>query len=364
MKCRILCAVITIVCSSLLVLGQTPAPPFPPPAKLQYSIIDVPGELATFAFAINKHGDIGGAVLDFAGNAHGYVTDRDGGNLRLVDFPGATLTNVSGMNDRGDVAGQYVDEAGTSHTYSLIDGVFSTVDFPGSIFDTGVGINDRREIIGIFQGADFSIHGYRLADGVFTAIDDPDAPVLDTSLSSAFTITEVSSVNNRGDVVGFFLDANDFGHSFLLSAGVFQTIAVPAGVEGTTVAGLNEAGDVVGTFTDSTGTPQGFRLNHRGFTFVNFPGAVSTNPNAITSSGRIVGIYADTTGFTHSFLAEKAGNNDDAANSGNDAVATTLPTAAATNRAAPIIPLPGLNPCVTGKFMRPDPVTKLLSCKP
>jgi hypothetical protein len=243
----------------------------------------------------------------------------------------------------------------------LIDGVFSTVDFPNSIFDAAVGINDRGEIVGIFQGADFSIHGYRLADGAFTAMDDPDAPAFNAGTPNAFTITEVTSINNRGDVAGFFIDTNNFGHSFLLSGEVFQPIAVPAGVQGTFVSGLNNSGDVVGTFSDISGVPQGCRQNHRGIRFVNFPNAVSTNPNAINSSGRIVGVYFDTTGFTHSFFAEK---DDDEENSGDDAAATTPATAAATNGAATINPIPGLNPCVTSKPVRPDPVTRLLSCKP
>lgn len=350
-----------ILNSASFLYTVAPQIPFPPPAKLQYKIIDLPGEQATFALAINNRGDIGGAVLDFAGNIHGYVTNSEGENLRLVDFPGATLTNVIGMNDRGDVVGQYLDDTFTSHAYSLIDGVFSTMDFPNSIFDFAAGINDSREIAGSFQGADFSIHGYRLADGVFTAIDDPDAPAFNAGPPNAFTITELSSINNRGDVDGFFIDTNNFGHSFLLSGGVFQPIAVPAGVQGTTVSGLNDSGDVVGTFTDITGVPQGFLLNHQGIGFVNFPNAVSTNANAINASGRIVGVYADTTGFTHSFFADK---NDDAANAGDAAAATTPPTAAATNGAAPINPTRGLNPCATSKPVRPDPVTKLLSCKP
>jgi hypothetical protein len=350
-----------ILNSASFLYTVAPQIPFPPPANLQYKIIDAPGELATFAFAINDHGDIAGAVLDFAGNAHGYVTDREGENLRLVDFPGATLTNVSGMNDRGDIVGQYLDNSGTSHGYSLIDGVFSTVDFPNSIFDAAVGINDSREIAGIFQGADFSIHGYRLADGVFTAIDDPDAPAFNAGTPNAFTITEVSSINTRGDVAGFFLDTNDFGHSFLLSGGVFQPILVPAGVQGTIASGLNNSGDVVGTFSDISGVPQGFLQNHQGITFVNFPNAVSTNPNGINSYGRIVGFYFDTTGFTHSFFAEK---KDDAGNSSDVTVATTPPPAAAANGAGTINPTRGINPCVTSKPVRPDPVTKLLSCQP
>jgi hypothetical protein len=337
-----------------------PQIPFPPPAQLRYQIIDLPGEQATFALAINNQGDIGGSVLDFAGSFHGYITDREGNNLRLVDFPGATLTNVTGMNDRGDVVGQYLDDTGTVHAYSLIDGVFSTVDFPNSISDAAVGINDGREIAGIFQGADFSIHGYRLKDGVFTTIDDPDAPVFNAGTPNAFTFTEVSSINNRGDVDGFFFDTNNLEHSFLLSGGVFQPIAVPAGVQGTVVSGLNDSGDVVGTFTDISGVLQGFLLSHQGMSFVNFPNAASTNPNAIDSSGRIVGFYTDTTGLSHSFFAER---NDGAENSGVIAATTTPPTASATSGAATINPSRSFNPCVTSKPVRPDPVSKLLSCK-
>lgn len=348
-----------ILNSASFLYTVAPQIPFPPPANLQYRIIDLPGEQATFALAINNQGDIGGSLLDFAGNSHGYVSDSEGENLRLVDFPGATSTNVLGMNDLGDVVGEYFDDTFTSHAYSLIDGVFSNLDFPNSIFNAAVGINDRREIGGTFQGADFSVHGYRLADGVFTVIDDPAAPVLNAGTPNAFTVTEFTSINNPGDVGGFFFDTNGFGSSFLLSGGVFQPIEVPAGVQGTIVNGLNDSGDVVGTFTDIRVIPQGFLLNHQGTSFVNFPNAVSTSANAINASGRIVGIYTDTTGLTHSFLAEIG-----AGSSADNAAATTPQTATVANGVATINPTRGLSPCITSRSVRPDPVTKLLSCKP
>jgi hypothetical protein len=49
---------------------------------------------------------------------------------------------------------------------------------------------------------------------------------------------------------------------------------------------------------------------------------------------------------------------------GDNAAATTPQTGTAVNGAAIINSTQGLNPCVTSKPVRPDPVTKLLSCKP
>jgi hypothetical protein len=54
------------------------------------------------------------------------------------------------------------------------------------------------------------------ADYRFVRIDFPGA-----------TATTAGSINARGDISGLYFDANDVGHGFLLSKGVFSTIDFP-----------------------------------------------------------------------------------------------------------------------------------------
>jgi molecular chaperone DnaJ len=75
------------------------------------------------------------------------------------------------------MVGQETDAAGIVHGFLLEDGSFSNIDFPNSIFNLPAAINNRGEIVGFYQNADTNIHGYLLKDGNFTTIDDPEAAV-------------------------------------------------------------------------------------------------------------------------------------------------------------------------------------------
>jgi hypothetical protein len=67
------------------------------------------------------------------------------------------------------------------------------------------GINNAGDIVGYqFNFAPFQAHGFLLHDGQLTRIDVPGA-----------IVTLISGINNRGEIVGGYLDANFSGHTFL-----------------------------------------------------------------------------------------------------------------------------------------------------
>lgn len=332
------------------VVPQTPPPP---PATLHYKNIDVTGEQSTFATAINNQGTIAGTLQDFSGTFHGYLTDRDGNDLTLIDFPGAAASFVNAINDKGDLVGQYNDNAGVTHGFALRDGAFTTLDFPNSIFNAPLGINNHGEISGFYQATDFGVHGYVLRDGNFTIIDDPDAFVFNGPNNVPFTITEVFSINEREDVEGFSVDANNVTHSFLLSHGVFQRIEVPAGVEGTSAFGLNDSDEIVGDFTDVNGVTHGFLMNHQALSTVDFPDAAGTSAAQINSPGRIVGTYIDSAGVIHSFLASADGLGDNA---------VVVSKAGAQNGGSSLKSNTPARPCTGRQPVKPDAVTGLMTC--
>ena len=87
--------------------------------------------------------------------------------------------------------------------------------------------------IGAVLAALSSIHG---ASYTFTTINVPDALSV-----SAF------GINDRGQIVGSYLDASVRNHGFLWNEGVFSTIDFPGAI--TTVAtGINARGQIVGTY--------------------------------------------------------------------------------------------------------------------
>ena len=124
-------------------------------------------------------------------------------------------------------------------------------------------------------------HGFlRDSSGAFTTIDVPGA-----------TVTGFSGINDRGQMIGAYVDANGTPHAFLLDNGVVTIIDVP-NASITVPFGINNHGQIVGTYTDNTGT-YAFLLNNGAFTTINPPGALVQFAVAfdIDDRGRIVGGY-------------------------------------------------------------------------
>jgi hypothetical protein len=115
-------------------------------------------------------------------------------------------------------------------------------------------------------------HGFvREKKGVFTTIDVPGA-----------SLTVVWDINNRGQMVGPYVDAQGptsggFTHGFLLDDGVFTTIDFPGPSE-TELAGSNNRGEIAGVYRDAAGITHGALLDKGTFTTIDveIPGAVGT----------------------------------------------------------------------------------------
>ena len=133
---------------------------------------------------------------------------------------------------------------GTDQPHHAPDALTSTrVEVPDAMSTLALGINDRGQIVGTFRDAEGVIRGFLLAQGVFTPID-VDVP--------GATRTEPTGINNRGQIVGNFTDAKGVRRGFLFDQGVFTPIDVP-GATSTVVYGINARGQIVGFFGDARG---------------------------------------------------------------------------------------------------------------
>jgi uncharacterized membrane protein len=124
----------------------------------------------------------------------------------------------------------------------------------------------------------------------FTTIDVPGA-----------TFTGAGTINNRGQIVGSYIDVSGF-HGFLLDKGTFTTIDVP-GATSTEAGGINARGQIVGFYSEASGAEHGYLLDKGTFTMIDVPGATFTEANGINARGQIVGDYGDA-GGTHGFRAQ------------------------------------------------------------
>jgi probable HAF family extracellular repeat protein len=120
---------------------------------------------------------------------------------------------------------------------------FPQIEVPGAMSTLALGINDRGQIVGTFRDAEGVLRGFLLDQGVFTPID-VDVP--------GATRTEPTGINNRGQIVGNFTDAKGVRRGFLLDQGVFTPIDVP-GATSTVVYGINAHGQIAGFFVDARG---------------------------------------------------------------------------------------------------------------
>lgn len=115
--------------------------------------------------------------------------------------------------------------------------------------------------------------------------------------------TQAFGINDDGEIVGSYQDANGATHGFLDVRSNFTTVDVPGAI-GTSANGVNERGEIVGSFTDGSGS-HGFVKFKKKFTSIDFPGALATEANGINKRGQIVGSYQDTL-TTHGFLRRGA----------------------------------------------------------
>jgi uncharacterized membrane protein len=173
------------------------------------------------------------------------------------------------------------------YTYISIDDPSANV--PGASLGStaAFGINNRGQIVGLYVDFTGPNHGFLDTGGLFTTLDAPGA-----------LNTGASGINNNGQIVGFYhgnpqVD-NTGDHGFLYSGGTFTTINVP-GAENTEIKGINASGQVVGVYTDAMGQ-HGFLDSHGVFTTLNVPGASATQAWSINSRGQIVGYCLPSTG--------------------------------------------------------------------
>src|SRR5271157_1619916 len=162
---------------------------------------------------------------------------------------------------------------------------FTNIDCPGSTLTTARSINNHGEMVGAYRIVGTG-HAVLIKDGQCT----PLAPttVLGTNHSEAF------KNNDRGDVVGYFLDDAGTPHGFFLSKkGVLTQLDFP-GAGDTEAWGINESGTVVGLFDvyDSSGNfiaTHGFTWDGGKFTQVDYPGSGDTIVAGINARGDFVG---------------------------------------------------------------------------
>src|SRR5580700_10012177 len=187
---------------------------------------------------------------------HGFV-DVDG-HFRTADFPTGNpasppVDQLLGVNDQDIAIGFYTDANGNNHGYEyhIRSGRFSTVTQSGVTSLTAAAINDLDQVAGFYTNpATGNTDGFLKANGRFTDLAVPGA-----------SSTMATGLNIRDEVVGVYTvgsgsSATMHGFTWTPQHG-FRTVDDPHGVGTTTVNGVNDFGQLVGFYVDANGNTDG-----------------------------------------------------------------------------------------------------------
>lgn len=176
---------------------------------------------------VNDLDQAAGFYVDGKQNSHGYIYNIATGTFTPVTVKGATSVTATDINNEGVISG--FDVTGTV-TDGFIDnnGSITTLTGPAGATSTqALGLNNEGQVVGDYTDSVGNMHGfvYNVATGAYTTIDDPNAT---PSTPGAATMTVVNGINDLGQLVGFYLDANGNTDGMLADIpGTIATIANP-----------------------------------------------------------------------------------------------------------------------------------------
>ena len=203
----------------------------------------------------------------------------------MRDLGLATYSTANDINNRGQVVGGYRSEPDVfTHAYRWQRGSVVDLDTLGTYQSEAFAVNDRGQAAGwaLFPGADV-LHAAFFSRGRMTDLG---------TIGGVAGQSDAAGVNDRGQVVGSYLDAAGKPQGFRLDDGVYTVIDTSA-FPSAQLLGLNDRGEVVGGYLDPDGKVRGLLRDAKG-TFTTFfaPQAGSqTGALDINDRRQIVGIY-------------------------------------------------------------------------
>jgi uncharacterized membrane protein len=154
---------------------------------------------------------------------------------------------------------------------------------------------------------------------------DPFAPVFaflfqggvftDVSPAGAVDFSELNGIDEQGDSVGDFVDADRFDRGFMrTAAGAVTVLPDPLpGVASNFPSGINSHGAIVGSYSNDPAFRfcTGWVFHDGRYSTIDIPGAVCVFANGINDRGDIVGTWVDASRAGHGFLLTRGDDDDD-----------------------------------------------------
>jgi hypothetical protein len=263
---------------------------------------DAGGLYQTLLYGINNNGVVTGIAYD---PTTGYNTGAifNGGVPTLVSAPGAVDTEFYQVNTAGQIATSYYGSDGIYHA-AVYDSVNSSwtylPDVPGYTENLAGGINNHGVVVGdpFLNSSYVGGIGWTWNGTSYSFFSAPGSDP--TKLGTA-----TYSINDAGQIVGYYEDSNSVQHGYLKTGSTFTTLDAPGANGLTSAQGINNLGYVTGYYNDASGTANGYLWYNGQFSTINVPfaGATGTDITAINDRGDLVGWYLDANGAYHGFEA-------------------------------------------------------------
>jgi PEP-CTERM motif len=231
------------------------------------TLLNINGSTTAMANGINS----AGVVVGTDGNNNAFSLN---GNSLVTFIPNGGVSAIAlGINDHGLIAGQYTTSADTSPGFVLNGTTVTTINAPsGPNLVNAQGINNNGLVVGFYFGTDGNDHGFKFNlssavnnVGTGTAIADPVIPTVPGEPGATFVFSQILGINDKGIAVGYYGDSTNSQHGFLynVNTGTYTFLDDPNerfsnGVEVTQITGINNSGEITGFYTDAAGVAHGF----------------------------------------------------------------------------------------------------------
>jgi len=236
----------------------------PPYGQGSYVNENFPGSVQTQVTGLNNRGVTVGFWssmnnANMVNDNHGFV--ESDGHFRTADFPTGSpaappVDQLLGVNDEDVAVGFYTDANGNNHgyEYNILTSRFSSVVDPAAPGASlaAAAINDLGQVAGFYTNpATGNTDGFLLSHGHLTDLAAPGA-----------SSTMALGVSSFDEVVGTYTvgsgsSAVMHGFTWTPQHG-FSTVDDPHGIGTTTINGVNDFGQLVGFYVDANGNTDGF----------------------------------------------------------------------------------------------------------
>jgi hypothetical protein len=220
-----------------------------------------------------------------------------------IDNPSdPSFNQILGLNNEGRLGGYYGSGA-VGHPnrgyivyppYHQLN--FKNVNFPSAMDTQVTCLNNKKFVGGFYVDSNGSTSGFIDWLGIWFSYADPQARTKNP-------VTEILGLNDAGTAVGFYVASPNRYVAFTLDpqTGVFRDLHVP-GVKGAVATGISGRGHITGYERTQSNAIIGFVEEQGTFGTFSYPRSKETRAFGITTFDRIVGSYVDGRG-THGFVS-------------------------------------------------------------